>query len=46
VGSRAGRAGACGEGRIVHAPSGHVIAALRDPWGFRIQLAKRAAAMI
>jgi hypothetical protein len=31
VGSRARRAGACGEGRIIHAPSGDVIAAPRDP---------------
>ena len=39
-------AGATAEGEIVLAPNGDVLAMLRDPWGFPIQLARRASPMI
>ncbi|MCX5670690.1 MAG: VOC family protein [Planctomycetota bacterium] len=40
------RAGAKAEGEITYAPNGDVIAIVRDPWGFPVQLAKRGAPMI
>jgi catechol 2,3-dioxygenase-like lactoylglutathione lyase family enzyme len=39
-------AGAAAEGEITVAPNGDVLAMLRDPWGFPVQLARRAKAMI
>ncbi|MBM4019350.1 MAG: VOC family protein [Planctomycetes bacterium] len=39
-------AGASAEGGVTTAPNGDVLAMLRDPWGFPVQLAKRAAPMI
>jgi catechol 2,3-dioxygenase-like lactoylglutathione lyase family enzyme len=39
-------AGAAPEGDVTCAPNGDVLAMLRDPWGFPIQLAKRAKPMI
>jgi len=39
-------AGATAEGQVVLAPNGDVLAMLRDPWGFPIQLARRASPMI
>jgi glyoxylase I family protein len=39
-------AGATAQGDIAHPPSGDVIAMLRDPWGFPIQLCRRAKPMI
>jgi uncharacterized glyoxalase superfamily protein PhnB len=40
------RAGATPDGDITRAPSGDVIAVVRDPWGFPVQLAKRGRPMI
>ncbi|MCX5685370.1 MAG: VOC family protein [Planctomycetota bacterium] len=39
-------AGATAEGDIVHGPTGDTLAMLRDPWGFPLQLARRASPMI
>jgi glyoxylase I family protein len=39
-------AGASVAAKTVHADNGDVIATLRDPWGFAIQLAQRAKPMI
>ena len=39
-------AGATSDGEMIRAPSGDVIANLRDPWGFPIQLAHRGKPMI
>jgi glyoxylase I family protein len=39
-------AGATPEGDIVHGPTGDVIAVVRDPWGFPLQLCHRARRMI
>ena len=39
-------AGATAEGEVVLAPNGDVLAMLRDPWGFPIQLVRRASPMI
>lgn len=39
-------AGATPEGEILYAPNGDVIAVVRDPWGFPVQLARRAAPML
>jgi glyoxylase I family protein len=39
-------AGATAEGDVLHAPSGDILAMLRDPWGFPVQLARRASPMI
>ena len=39
-------AGATAEGDVLHAPSGDLLAMLRDPWGFPVQLARRASPMI
>jgi len=39
------RAGATPEGEITRAPNGDVIAIVRDPWGFPVQLAKRGTPM-
>jgi len=39
-------AGATPDGDITRAPNGDVIATVRDPWGFPVQLAKRGKAMI
>lgn len=38
-------AGAAPEGEVVRTPEGDVVATLRDPWGFPIQLARRARPM-
>lgn len=40
------QAGAKQEGETLHAPSGDVLAMLRDPWGFAVQLVQRAQPMI
>ena len=39
-------AGATAEGDVVRAPNGDMLAMLRDPWGFPIQLARRAVPML
>jgi catechol 2,3-dioxygenase-like lactoylglutathione lyase family enzyme len=39
-------AGATPDGEITYAPNGDVIAVVRDPWGFPVQLARRSKAMI
>jgi glyoxylase I family protein len=39
-------AGATAEGEVVRAPNGDVLAMLRDPWGFPVQLACRAVPML
>ena len=39
-------AGATAEGDVLRPPNGDVLATLRDPWGFPIQLARRASPMI
>ena len=39
-------AGATAEGDVASAPNGDVLAMLRDPWGFPIQLANRAQPMV
>jgi glyoxylase I family protein len=39
-------AGATAEGDITHGPTGDVIAVVRDPWGFPLQLCRRARPMI
>jgi glyoxylase I family protein len=46
VRSRLLAAGAAAEGDVVRAPTGDILAMLRDPWGFPIQLARRAVPMI
>jgi uncharacterized glyoxalase superfamily protein PhnB len=38
-------AGATSEGDVVNAPNGDVIAVVRDPWGFPVQLCRRARPM-
>jgi catechol 2,3-dioxygenase-like lactoylglutathione lyase family enzyme len=40
------RAGATAEGEITRAPNGDVIAIVRDPWGFPVQLVTRGTPMI
>jgi len=39
-------AGATPDGDVTRAPDGDVIAVVRDPWGFAVQLAKRGRPMI
>ena len=39
-------AGATAEGDVVRAPNGDMLAMLRDPWGFPVQLARRAVPML
>lgn len=39
-------AGATAEGNVVRTPRGDVIAVVRDPWGFPLQLCHRARRMI
>jgi len=39
-------AGAAPEGEVVRTPEGDTIATLRDPWGFPVQLARRAGPMV
>jgi catechol 2,3-dioxygenase-like lactoylglutathione lyase family enzyme len=39
-------AGATPEGEITRAPNGDVLAIVRDPWGFPVQLAMRGTPMI
>lgn len=39
-------AGATAEGDLLRADNGDVLAMLRDPWGFAIQLAKRGEPMV
>jgi catechol 2,3-dioxygenase-like lactoylglutathione lyase family enzyme len=46
VRSRLLAAGATAEGDVLCASNGDVLATLRDPWGFPIQLARRARPMI
>jgi glyoxylase I family protein len=40
------RAGATAEGEIARTPTGDEIAMVRDPWGFAIQLVKRAVPLV
>lgn len=40
------RAGCTLDGQIDHQPGGDVLVFLRDPWGFCLQLAKRAEPML
>jgi catechol 2,3-dioxygenase-like lactoylglutathione lyase family enzyme len=40
------KAGATADGDIIRAPNGDVIASVRDPWGFPVQLARRGQPMI
>jgi glyoxylase I family protein len=44
--SRLLAAGAAPDGDVIHSPGGDVIANLRDPWGFPVQLVRRSKAMI
>jgi glyoxylase I family protein len=46
VRSRLLAAGAAPEGEVVYSPGGDVLAIVRDPWGFPIQLCCRAKRMI
>lgn len=39
-------AGATAAGEVQQTPAGDVLAMLRDPWGFAIQLCQRAAPML
>ena len=39
-------AGATAEGEVVQALNGDILAMLRDPWGFPVQLARRAVPML